>query len=143
MNNMSEEIKKEYYHEFECCKCKLKFSFSSEESDINKFSKLMDGIKCPKCGDVWGVGGAEIIHVMNVPTTVASRKSRGKENLDRSREAHAQAARYRQEVGSPEMVDVSRRSSMGAPSRYGGAVEKVPKSVIESLEKQAMPDNIN
>lgn len=135
-----EEKKRTPVHNFRCNDCQIKFSFESEISDVNVFAKSFpNGIKCPKCEKVWG-SGANITHEFVAPLLVQSLKARGNENLERSKMAHEMAARYREEHGDTRMTEVKRSSTMGAPTMFGGAVERVPESVVKSLEDKAIPN---
>jgi hypothetical protein len=128
-------------YRFECEKCKFKFSFESELSDINDFKKEMGGIKCPKCLDVWGEKNAKINHIMAVSRDQKMSKEKlRKANREASIEAEKRASEFR--ANNPNQnVAVQRSSNMGAPTKYGSAVETVPKNVIDSLKEKAIPND--
>ena len=126
-------------HSFECLECKVKFSFSSEEESAQKFAKELGGIKCPKCGKVWGDNGSKIqqiiIPVASKIMTPEQLRARRKENSDRSFMASRQAAEFARE-NQEEMVSIGRPSRFGGATQYGKQSEQIPKSVIESLTQK-------
>lgn len=136
------EEPKLHNHDFECLDCKFKFSYQSEISDVNKFKdSLARGVRCPKCDKEWGSKEGNIQIILNVSAgSGKSLEARRRENRERSFEAIKQARAFQDAGGGPEMVDVQRRGSMGAPTQFGRNTERVPKSVIDSLKGKALPN---
>ena len=128
-------------HSFKCNKCKFRFSFDSKIADINDFAKDMNGVKCPKCLDVWGEKNSNIEHLIPVAEKRPPSKDKlRKANLEASINAEKRAAEFRASNPNPN-VSIQRSGNMGAPTKYGSAVETVPKSVVDSLKEKAMPND--
>lgn len=124
-------------HNFKCNKCKLTFGFDTELSDINRFKKkLKRGVRCPECDDQWGEPGSNITHELPVPAKTRDIEKLRRANREASAEANAAAARHMSETGAPEMVNVNRPKGgkMVGSVMPGKAVERVPKSVVDSLQ---------
>jgi DNA-directed RNA polymerase subunit RPC12/RpoP len=126
-------------HSFKCNPCSFTFSFESEEADVQKFRKEMNGIKCPKCGKVWGEPGANITHEFNPPTMTPTRdlEKLRKANRDASGEAAIMASKYAS--ANPIKTEVISRPEGMKTSRFGNSSEVVPSSVMESLKNKAIP----
>ncbi len=123
-------------HNFHCLKCKQKFSIESKEESSNKVgATLKRGVRCPQCDDKWGDSKSKIEIVVPIPASRKPKRSKEemrKINAEKSAEATKQAAEFSQSHGT-EKISIARNKNMGGPSRYGGAVEQVPKNVVDSI----------
>ena len=123
-------------HNFKCNKCKLTFGFDTDLADINRFKKkLKRGIRCPECDDQWGKQGSNIVQEIQAPSKTRDIEKLRRANAQASADAKAAAAKYAGQVGMPKMVDV-KRPSRGANVGVipGKDIERVPKSVVDSLQ---------
>lgn len=132
-------------HNFYCRKCKLAFNIEHEFSDtLRLHRKLKRGVRCPQCDDMWGSKGANIVQEIPQASKDKARdlQKLRKKNIEASAEANIMAARMRQEMGEPEMVEVKRPKDGKVEGNImpGKATERVPKSVIDSLKSRANPD---
>jgi len=124
-------------HRFICKDDNFKFSFDSEENDVNKFAKELGGVKCPKCGKVWGEKNSNIENDIQRFGQAKTLEARRKENKERSQQAIEMANDARRK--NPEKnIQIKRHSNLGSPTNYGRAVESVPEGVVESLKKKAI-----
>ncbi len=132
-------------HNFRCNKDKLTFGFDSDLADINRFKKkLKRGVRCPECDDEWGAKGSNITHELPFRDKTKDKEKLRRTNIQASSDAKVMAAKYAAGVGTPEMVNVKRPKDSRNPGNItpGAPVERLPKSVVDSLQfKQGVDPN--
>jgi uncharacterized C2H2 Zn-finger protein len=140
---MSLPTAKIYRHGFHCKDCKMNFEIESEQRNPATLNKeLTRGIRCPKCDKLWRADGSRIVNQASMAQRkIKTIEERRKDNVKRSEQAIQQAAIHREaHKGEDEMVNLQRPAGMGAPTKFGRATESVPKSVVDSLEDRAAPN---
>lgn len=129
MTEKKEEQKPKHFFSFVCVKKNHKFEIEGDGPSNTQFD--VPKMRCPVCS-----GTVQLKLSVNVASASKSQKSienARKDNRDRSRMAMEAAANHRIANPEPEMVELQY-----APGKGGGSnrPEKVPKSVIEQIERK-------
>lgn len=125
-------------HNFECTKCKVKFSVEHEANDINIVRRELT-IRCPKCDMKWGEVKSQIVHQLNVSVGTENEQkinSLRKENLERSREAISMAGAYQATQPREEMVNIEPKYF--SDNKHHSSIS-VQKKVVSSINEKLNP----